>query len=248
MQAFTGNTVSKETLLASLRRHRDNDQIQRGHFWNPLTETGCGVGCTIHDFSPGAEAEHQHYETLFGIPADLAVLEDCLFEHMGHLPDPTAWPLEFIQAIPPGKNLDRDTGRWLKNLLSDHRSPISHTHNEPPITSANTLLSHWLQTGQAPPPLVNEADFTATTHPECDAYARTISQQVAEYVRIRTKSSPYTIDNMFLLDSLATQAVLCYTENRGPAAANDSFPDSDVEGYYLISRMLLETLRTPEDG
>ena len=142
MRTFTATPVPKDALLERLHQHRDNDSFQRGHFWNPMTATGCSVGCTIHDFAPGEEAQHEEYERLFGIPAELAVLEDSIFEHMGDVPNPTAWPLEFIQSIPPGKDLDQAAGRWIQKLLQHPDSPLSPAHQEPHTLAAHSLITH----------------------------------------------------------------------------------------------------------
>ena len=52
---------------------------------------------------------------------------------------------------------------------------------------------------------------------------------------------------MFLLNTLILHAALSYSEHRGLLPAADRFPGSKVEGYFLISNMLLDTLRSTTD-
>ena len=116
MLAFTDTEVSKEQLLASLEAHAAADRFQRGAYWED--GKGCAVGCTLHDFRPGKESNHNLYPELFGIPRDLAELEDAIFEG---LPNGSAaeWPLRFTRAIKPGSDLTMVWHRFAAWLLTD---------------------------------------------------------------------------------------------------------------------------------
>lgn len=96
MKAFHGRTEIKETYLARIRAHREADELIHGIYWQD--GKGCAVGCTIHS------RNHAAYESELGIPAQLAHLEDFLFEH---LPNGEAklWPERFLSAIPVGADL-----------------------------------------------------------------------------------------------------------------------------------------------
>lgn len=103
MLAFVNTEVTKEQLVESLEEHRRYDRIRQGLYWDAVGG-GCAVGCSIHDFRPGMEASHRVYEPLFGVPRELARLEDMIFES---LPKEMSidWPIDFARAIPVGADL-----------------------------------------------------------------------------------------------------------------------------------------------
>ena len=247
MQAFTGTPVSKAQLLASLTQHQEQDRFRTGQFWNDVPRTGCGVGCTIHDFAPGSEADHAQYEVLFGIPAELAVLEDHLFEHMHSTQHRRQWPREFIDAIPEGADLDRAAGRFIRLTLTDPRSPIHRDHQTGHIRAALTLLDAWLNTGDRDRDALSALEgLVNTARADQEPHGVAIAFLTGDYVYNRTKDSPYTIADMFLLGSICTDAALCHARRNGPDARHHSFRNSEAEATHLLSRMLLEVLATPQ--
>ena len=127
MRAFTSETkISKERLLEVLAEHRKADRIIQGHYW--LNGRGCAVGCSIHDFAPGYENGHQMYEDLFGIPEQLAELEDKIFEGLS-ITAAKKWPERFIRAIQPGADLSVVCDEWLLWLLRNDKSPLAPWKN-----------------------------------------------------------------------------------------------------------------------
>ena len=79
MRAFIDAAVSKPELLETLARHREEDRLLQGWaYWKD--GRGCAVGCTVREFAPGREDGHGLYPELFGIPRELAHLEDAVFE------------------------------------------------------------------------------------------------------------------------------------------------------------------------
>ena len=129
MKAFVDTEVTKEQLLANLERHAREDRFRSGFYWTADEfERGddpafagewkaCAVGCTLIDYRPEMVKDetishmrlHSEYEVLFGIPADLAALEDLIFENLG-FDDPDRlkeWPLQFVRAIKVGADLEK---------------------------------------------------------------------------------------------------------------------------------------------
>lgn len=242
MTAFTATPVSKDQLLASLRNHQEMDNFRPGHFWQGETGTGCGVGCTIHDFAPGQEADHDQYETLFGIPAELAVLEDHIFEMLHSAIHRPRWPIEFVLAIPEGANLDRAAGRWLQLLLDSGESPMYAERRTVHVQAARHLLNGWMTTGVME--TATEGHLTqalASVAGDADPYALNIADLILDYVQKRTKTGPYTISDMHTLSSICLQASLEHSENHGPAATPE-FRDAQAEGTYRVSRLLLRAI------
>jgi hypothetical protein len=99
--AYHGNPLIKEQTMAKIAAHRAADRIAKGAYVRKNgTTTYCAVGCLLEDPDGG----HLRYESKFGVPAQLAYLEDGIFES---LPDELAipWPERFMGAIPVGADL-----------------------------------------------------------------------------------------------------------------------------------------------
>ena len=122
MRAFHGDPAVKEKYLARVKAHREADEIIKGLYWED--GKGCAVGCTIHG------DDHQAYETELGIPARLAHLQDWIFENLpnGEAKD---FPVDFLEAIPVGADLELVLHRFLHWLLVDPKDGvIQYAQNE----------------------------------------------------------------------------------------------------------------------
>ena len=242
MKAFTGTKVSKDQLLASLRKHREQDDFQPGHYWQEYTGTGCGVGCSIHDFAPGEERDHDQFEGLFGIPAELAVLEDDIFEHLHSEKHRQEWPLEFILAVPVGADLDKAAGRWMLLLLTSGESPFYEERHRPHVQAARHLLHAWIETGATDGQAASKLETAlAQAAPEADLYTMHATDMMLHYVRCRCSEQPYTIHDMQTLAEIRHQATLQHSEAHGPTAHPD-FRDAASEATHRVSRLLLQAI------
>lgn len=95
--AYLNDPALKAATLTKIEKHRELDQIVQGYYWNEDEDgvfRGCAVGCLLEDPDGG----HERYETEFGIPVQLAWLEDGIFEAL-EPDDAKEWPLRFMQAI-----------------------------------------------------------------------------------------------------------------------------------------------------
>ena len=114
MLTFHGRQELKDQRIAQVRAHREADQLVKGIYWEK--GKGCAVGCTVHG------NDHRAYEIELGIPAELAFLEDRIFEG---LPNGQAmlWPERFLQAIPVGVDLrlSHISKRFVLALLVDEK-------------------------------------------------------------------------------------------------------------------------------
>lgn len=110
MIAYHGNQSEKDAILAQLEAHYQADEIVKGQYWE--SGKGCAVGCTLHS------SNHAEYEPRFGIPAQLAHLEDRIFENLpnGHAKE---WPLKFMRAIRPGADLRQVWPQFAAWLMDD---------------------------------------------------------------------------------------------------------------------------------
>jgi hypothetical protein len=109
MRAFQG-TEPKSDLVARLEEHYRLDQIVQGTYYSG--GKGCAVGCATHDPTGG----HHKYPELWGIPPQLAYLEDHIFESLS-VEDSKEWPLRFARAIPVGADLSRVWDQWAMWML-----------------------------------------------------------------------------------------------------------------------------------
>jgi hypothetical protein len=99
MLTYHNDPNLKAQVLAELAAHREADQIVQGDYWTD--GRGCAVGRLTHDPDGG----HDQYPIRWGIPKQLACLEDRVFEG---LPESEArlWPERVMAAIPVGVDLD----------------------------------------------------------------------------------------------------------------------------------------------
>ena len=107
MRAYHGDPALKATALARMADHRAAERLVTGTYWDWTVGRGCAVGCLTHDPDGG----HAEYPEMWGIPVELAWLEDGIFETLP-LEDALAWPERFLAAIEPGADLSGVHGAW----------------------------------------------------------------------------------------------------------------------------------------
>ena len=125
--AYGGSQKLKDELLAKLRAHREADTLVKGTYWAKANGgfKGRPVGCLLEESTP----RHERYESEWGIPAQLAWLEDGIFET---LPDDLsqAWPERFMGAIEPGADLSHVWPRFAIWLMVDGEWGVVNATNE----------------------------------------------------------------------------------------------------------------------
>ena len=107
MQALN-QTITKEELLKELRWHQAQDNFVKGKYFSD------GKGCAVGSLESIARAknikisfdDHSQYPIHLGMPVWLARLEDSIFENLP-MERAKLWPVEFIEAINPGSDLDQ---------------------------------------------------------------------------------------------------------------------------------------------
>jgi hypothetical protein len=108
--SFHNDQAIKDKYVARVKAHQEADEIIKGTYWGD--GKGCGVGCTIHS------SNHKAYQTELGIPEWLAYLEDRIFESLDN-EDAKLFPLQFLEAIPVGVDLDKAKAPFLIFILED---------------------------------------------------------------------------------------------------------------------------------
>lgn len=98
MRSFHGDAALKEHLIATVRVHREADELAKGIYYQPgngRKAQMCAVGCILKD--PGGG--HERFEPEFGLPAEWGYLTETIFEG---LPDPEhkTWVERVVKATP----------------------------------------------------------------------------------------------------------------------------------------------------
>lgn len=96
---FHGDPKIKAKYIKRVKAHQEADELVQNYgYWDG--GKGCAVGCTLHS------SDHNAFETELGIPEWIARCEDSLFEGMSEERSKT-FPLEFLEAIPVGVELNK---------------------------------------------------------------------------------------------------------------------------------------------
>lgn len=120
--AWHGDPALKAEVLARMVKHRQEDEIIKGHYRIHDLDTasgykGCLIGCTLPEKMEyslrysGRYAEwpsegwHRRVESLYGIPEGVAWLLDDTFEGQGTFDEAAEFAVASIEAIPVGADL-----------------------------------------------------------------------------------------------------------------------------------------------
>ena len=129
MLAYHSDATLKREMLAELAEHRKLDQLVKGTYGKGSNGDfrGCAVGCSIHSLNRKrgtkyAYGDHEAYEAGFGIPRQLAYLEDRIFENL--TVDFGKWPERFMRAITPGADLSLVAPKFMLWLLVDSKDGV----------------------------------------------------------------------------------------------------------------------------
>jgi hypothetical protein len=95
--SFHGSQATKDKYVARVKEHQEADNIVQGQGWSE--GKGCAVGCTLENYA------HSQYPIELGLPEWLAHLQDAIFEGLS-LEEAKAFPLQFLEAIPVGVDLE----------------------------------------------------------------------------------------------------------------------------------------------
>jgi hypothetical protein len=115
--AFHGDPALKAFYLDRLRSHVRQDEIVQGGFKWTASKGGV-IGCTVHS------NDRSRYEPDLGIPAEVASLEESIFERLP-AEEAKRFSLEFLEAVPVGADLSfvwPAIARWL--LIDPERGII----------------------------------------------------------------------------------------------------------------------------
>lgn len=117
---FPGGQAQKDALLAAIRADKKADRLIKGQYGPAKGEQfkGCAVGCTIRALGGDQFDNHSLYESLIGVPQEIAILEDDIFEGLP-AEEAMEWPERFTAAIPVGVDLKPAYHRFMAWMLAD---------------------------------------------------------------------------------------------------------------------------------
>ena len=141
MIAYLGKSSVKKFYLDRVRAHRKADELVKGQYWEE--GKGCAVGCTIHS------GNHVDYETLIGVPRELARLEDVHFERLEN-GDAQLWPERFLSAIRVGADLHMVWPRYARWMLEVLPKTKNNKRANKSIASVLALYAEWCESGVQP--------------------------------------------------------------------------------------------------
>lgn len=144
MKAFTETTMTKEELLTELKWHQEQDNFIKGQYFRE--GKGCAVGCSLESLNRKKNlsigvGDHSAYEIHLGIPEWVARLEDTIFEVSDDRSK--TWPVEFIEAINVGSDLETIKKPFLIMVLKNSLKTFDH-EKFPEIKNAveGTIVFH----------------------------------------------------------------------------------------------------------
>jgi len=172
--AYHGDEALKTRIMAQIRAHREADEIAQGSYYRVNGKLKvCAVGCVLHDPDGG----HAAYETEFGIPAQLAYLEDGLFESM-ELGLAKEWPARFMGAIQPGADLSKVWPQFAVWLMVDEKWGTINTTDDEEVKTICRRVAEGYQRAVDDNPLSDE-DAQALAWAAWDARAARAARVLA---------------------------------------------------------------------
>jgi len=174
--AFHGDRSVKDKYLARVEAHRRADEIIQGQYWEQ--SKGGAVGCTIHG------DDHQRYEVELGIPAQIALLEDHIFEA---LPNAAAkdFPASFLAAIPVGADLAMVVPKFIHWLLTSPEIDLASKADAAGKTSIGQVAGLYERWIGGEKPLESEWDAAWETA----RAARTVTRAATRAVRAAARAA-----------------------------------------------------------
>jgi len=117
MLSFHNDIEVKEKYVNRVKAHAKADNLIQGTGWE--NGKGCAIGCTLESF------DHSAYPTELGLPEWSAKLEDKLFEGMENK-FAMKFPLDFLEAIPVGVDLEPVKWKFCSYLCSENLSIVEN--------------------------------------------------------------------------------------------------------------------------
>jgi thioredoxin len=164
-RAFYGDPALRNTVVERVRQHIDAEQIAPAERL-PICDEANGryslMGAALHS------ADLDRYEGTFGIPAELGTLEECVHNYfMQFVSDAQGkrflfreqardYPIDWLQSIPLGADLQSVTPRFLSWLLLDLIDMPQLRVSDDVKTVAREVAALHRRTAEGQPPSAQE--------------------------------------------------------------------------------------------
>jgi hypothetical protein len=186
MKAFTETTMTKPEMVSALKWHQEQDNFVRGRYFKQ--GKGCAVGCSLESVArikgvTLSYTDHKSYEPHLGIPKWLAHVEDVIFEGLP-LERSKAWPLEFIEAINIGSDLDKVKAPFTIFVLESNLANFDHEKNPDVVKVINSCIDLYKQYPEGPSAAGSAARSAASSAASSAAWSAARS---AAYVKFADK-------------------------------------------------------------
>jgi hypothetical protein len=219
--AWHGDPILKATTLAKMAAHRVADDLIRGTYWDG--HRGCAVGCLTERSDGG----HETYPDRWGIPAELAWLEDTLFEGLPHN-DAMSWPERFLGAIQPGADLSRVYRMFEARLMLDpERGNIARCGGFPDVEAAVRQVGDLCQRAE-----VSEDEWSAAWSAESAAWSAE-SARAAAWSAESARAAAWSAES--------ARAAAWSAESARAAAESAEW--SAAEHYRWMANVLIESIQ-----
>jgi hypothetical protein len=248
--SFHGKQEIKDAKIADLKRHKELDNLMQGDYWNG--EKGCAVTCSMftpEEFKTGNVDKkdiHGRYVTQIGVPRIIAYLEDQIFEGLP-VAESKDWPLNFMQAIPVGVDLENVWRKFMIWLLVDDTAGVIKFANTENSRKAIRDVADAFTTSLTTPVPIETWSKLAAAAADAYAYADAYAADAYAYA-YAADAYAYAADAYaYAADAYAyaRAAADAYADAYARAAA-DAYADADdarKQHYIAMSIKLIELLK-----
>lgn len=143
MLSYLNSPAIKAKYIARMQAHIAADELIQGTGW--AGSKGCSIGCTFDAYS------HLNYPDLLGLPAELAHMNDAIFEGLSKAAA-KKFALDFLKAVPVG--VDCSSVLVSTAIARHERSLVClAANNEPYAVQCKEAIQgviDWFKNGQDP--------------------------------------------------------------------------------------------------
>ena len=137
--SYKSDKKLKSMMVKEIELHQKQDALIQGTYSNENgVFKGCAVGCGVRSLNLKlgkhiSYNDHASYASELGIPEWLARLEDSIFEGLPKS-DSKKFPLEFLEAIPVGVDLEPIRFHFQKFLLKENFDRVKKIDLKPDLS------------------------------------------------------------------------------------------------------------------
>jgi hypothetical protein len=222
-RAFHNDPTIKEKYISRMEEHIRLDHLVRGMGYerNGNQIRGCAVGCTLNNY------DHAQYPIELGIPRWIGHLEDIIFENMS-FDKSTTFPLEFLEAINVGSNLNTILPDFMIFILQGTLATFDHDKFPEIFKIVSNIITLW-QNDCEDQEVWAAARVAAVYAANVVAYAAdTAVDAAADTAAYAARAAAYAVDAVDAVDA-ASAAVYAADTANVVAEAFDKYADKLID-------------------